>query len=437
MEHLYRAEKPLDAAETFAGEAYWSPQAAALEEEHIFKKSWLYFCKAADVADPGHYAARQVCDQSIVVTRDRDGTLRALSNVCLHRAGPIMEEGHGKAASLTCRYHRWAYGLDGALRAAPDFPELDPTPCRLPEFQVAEWGPFIFIALEDPGQTLEEALGPVLDWAENYEIEKLAHSYSSSFIMQCNWKAFVENSLEAYHVPTIHPILWASTALEHYRTTVEAPLITRQTSSQDDMREEYGLADPALQALLKAVAPPLPKLTTEEQKISQFINLFPTFILNLNTDHVNTVWAEPLDADHTRITLDYWFLPERARPPQSRFGKWLRRTLDSSLTKAAEGPMPDTDAMAKDDGGVVQSALFWLLQHSGLLRKAVGAELARYLTLYYTDLTLREDMGIARDTQRNLKSGAYQYGRLVPAHENALHHFQNYVRRMINKGTPS
>ncbi|CAE7593423.1 CMO [Symbiodinium microadriaticum] len=427
-------------AETFSGPAYWLPEAEALEETRLFRRAWSYFCKAEDVAQPGHYMAREFFGEQVIVTRDKAGDLHALSNVCRHRAGPIMDEGAGEAKTLKCRYHRWTYSLDGQLRGAPDFPEFDTSTCRLPEYHVAEWGPFIFVALDDPGQPLDEALGPILDWASNYNLGSLQHSHRSSFVIDCNWKAFVENSLEVYHVQTIHPILWASSSLDHYTITTDAPLVARQLSYSRDMREgSDSLSDESVQKLLRALSPAQPGLTDDEANISQFINFYPGFILNLHPDHVNTVWAEPAGPDQTRVTMDYWF-PE-SRAAKGRVARWLRNKLDPMLTDAAAAPMPDTDAMAGEELPGWLSPLIPLLANltaenrrnpvSRFLRDHIGAELARALTIYYTDLTLREDMGIARDTQRNLKSSAYKFGNLVPARENAVHHFQNYVRHMV------
>ena len=57
--------------------------------------------------------------EPVVVTRDKAGTLRAFSNVCRHRAGPITQ-GAGCKRVLNCAYHRWTYTLGGRLIGTPE-----------------------------------------------------------------------------------------------------------------------------------------------------------------------------------------------------------------------------------------------------------------------------------------------------------------------------
>ena len=116
---------------------------AFLEEElqHVFSKDWYCVGRTDALANPGDYTTCELAGQPIAVVRDRDGTLRALSNVCLHRMSTLLQ-GRGSARSIVCPYHAWTYNLDGSLRAAPSM-SLNEGFCKdqykLPKIRCEEW----------------------------------------------------------------------------------------------------------------------------------------------------------------------------------------------------------------------------------------------------------------------------------------------------------
>src|SRR5256884_5058058 len=135
----------------------------ALERERIFARAWQYVGHSAELgAGPGYVAAR-VGDIPIVVTRDREGQLRAFLNVCRHR-GSVLATGAAARETLQCPYHAWTYGLDGALKAAPRSgrePGFDCEGISLRPAAVGAWGPFLF-ANPDPEAALRDHAPPGL-----------------------------------------------------------------------------------------------------------------------------------------------------------------------------------------------------------------------------------------------------------------------------------
>ena len=97
---------------------YLDPAVLQVEREHVFRPYWHYVGSAEAVREPGSYQAVRLGDLPVVVTRDTDGALHALANVCRHR-GALVAEGCGRRKTLQCVYHGWTYDLDGALRKAP------------------------------------------------------------------------------------------------------------------------------------------------------------------------------------------------------------------------------------------------------------------------------------------------------------------------------
>jgi phenylpropionate dioxygenase-like ring-hydroxylating dioxygenase large terminal subunit len=186
---------------------YSDPELLRLEQERIFRHGWQYAGPAAHAAAPGDFFTCSVGDAPVVVTRDRDGELHALLNVCRHR-GSIVATGRGNRETLQCPYHAWTYTLDGRLRAAPRAKhELDVEEIALRELTVEGWGPLLFVHTDANPPPLAETLGPLpnLVAAGGIGLERLRFRRRSDFELACNWKIAVENYLECYHCAVAHP----------------------------------------------------------------------------------------------------------------------------------------------------------------------------------------------------------------------------------------
>jgi choline monooxygenase len=178
------------------------------ERDTIFSRSWQYAGRAADVAEPGSFLATDAGGVPIVVTRDEEGVLRALVNVCRHR-GAVLTEGCDRRATLQCLYHAWTYGLDGALRAAPRSerePAFDKAEWSLLPASVGTWGPFLFVNPDPAAEPLEAWLGELPSiLARVIDVDALAFHGRAEFGADANWKIVSENFLECYHCATAHP----------------------------------------------------------------------------------------------------------------------------------------------------------------------------------------------------------------------------------------
>ena len=118
-EHVLIDER-LGFAQTLPSEWYTDAAFLAQEQEKIFARTWQLAGHAAQVAAVGDYFTALVAGEPLIVARGADNQLRAFSNVCRHRAGPVAE-GCGNRKNFQCAYHGWTYSLDGRLVAAPEF----------------------------------------------------------------------------------------------------------------------------------------------------------------------------------------------------------------------------------------------------------------------------------------------------------------------------
>jgi phenylpropionate dioxygenase-like ring-hydroxylating dioxygenase large terminal subunit len=187
---------------------YSDPEILRREQERVFARTWQYAGRADEVAEPGSYLATRAGDVPLLVTRDRDGELRAFLNVCRHR-GSVLVDGAGARETVQCRYHAWTYGLDGELRKAPRSEReagFDPGALGLIPASADTWGPFLFANPDPHAAPLAETLGElprILGGA--LDLSRLRFHSRTHYTLDANWKIAVENFLECYHCPTAHP----------------------------------------------------------------------------------------------------------------------------------------------------------------------------------------------------------------------------------------
>jgi choline monooxygenase len=148
----------------------------AREQDEVFAKSWTFVCHASEVARPGTYATGTVAGEQVVVLRDHAGQLRALSNVCRHRASMLLQGSGTCSRVLRCPYHGWTYQQDGQLAAVPEargFDDLDREAVRLPSFQVGEMAGLVFVNLDPQAEPLHGWFGDLDERLEPLNIGSL------------------------------------------------------------------------------------------------------------------------------------------------------------------------------------------------------------------------------------------------------------------------
>jgi phenylpropionate dioxygenase-like ring-hydroxylating dioxygenase large terminal subunit len=173
----------------------------------IVTRKWIVAGHIDRIRRKGDYFLFKIGKESIIVIRSDDATVGAFYNVCRHRGSVICTEPQGRVARLTCPYHAWSYGLDGALLAArlmpADFSKQDNGLHRCP---VRVFHGFIFIKLSDEESvdfdTTFADLEPFLDF-HGFADAKIAHA--ESYPTDANWKLVVENFVECYHCAPSHP----------------------------------------------------------------------------------------------------------------------------------------------------------------------------------------------------------------------------------------
>jgi len=198
-------------AEPLSKECYVSRDYVRKEFDAVWSKVWQMACRETQLRQPGDFVTYQISDQSVLITRDREGELKAFHNVCLHRGTRLME-GRGTVGgggAFSCPYHAWTWGLDGALQNVPcawDFPKLEPSKYGLRPVQVDTWDGWVFINFDLDAASLTDYLGDVVPrhFAEWPMRNRRIAAYGAK-IIPANWKAALEAFMEVYHVFRTHP----------------------------------------------------------------------------------------------------------------------------------------------------------------------------------------------------------------------------------------
>ncbi|MFN6924718.1 MAG: aromatic ring-hydroxylating oxygenase subunit alpha [Tabrizicola sp.] len=197
---------PFERAHAMPKSVYTSPEFAEAEQRHIFAKEWLCAGRADALANPGDYLTMDISGEPIIILRDRDGTLRAMSNVCRHRMSTLLE-GRGNVRSIVCPYHAWTYNLDGSLRGAPAM-ALNEGFCkedvRLPAVRVEDWLGWIMVTLNPDAPSPHEALKDVESLVGYLDMASYRETFREEFRWATNWKVLAENFMESYHLPVCH-----------------------------------------------------------------------------------------------------------------------------------------------------------------------------------------------------------------------------------------
>jgi choline monooxygenase len=220
---------PLDgapeAAETAEAAGYSDPSQWRRERTAIFARTWQFLGHESFLATPGDWIAETLAGYPVIVVRGEDGRLRGFHNVCRHRAGPLTDgqAGHCEGA-LVCHYHGWRYALDGRLRLARDFgqaPGFDPSDFSLFPIQAETWRGLVFVRMDGSEQPLAEAVAPLEARLGNADWSGLRVGLVRAHPLACNWKTYVENYLEGYHVTQLHPTLDVEIDSARYRVSVD------------------------------------------------------------------------------------------------------------------------------------------------------------------------------------------------------------------------
>lgn len=300
---------------TLPAEFYTSSAIFAEEQERIFARSWNCVGRAAQLAHAGDYFLADVAGESLIVLRDRQGTLRALFNVCRHRGTRLCREASGRfSETIQCPYHAWTYSTDGRLLGAPhmqDVAGFDRADYPLHAAAVAEWEGFLFVNVGEQPEPFEEAFEPLMRRLARFGLASLAGGHRATYDVRANWKLVFQNYCECLHCPVIHPELAAVLPYQSgANDLIEGPFL----GGYMEIAAPHESATLSGRACGRVVSDNLP---AADRRRAYYYTLMPNMLLSLHPDYVNYYLVTPLAPDRTRVETQWLFHPDTLADSQS------------------------------------------------------------------------------------------------------------------------
>ncbi|HZP22359.1 MAG TPA: aromatic ring-hydroxylating dioxygenase subunit alpha [Terriglobales bacterium] len=321
---------PLERARTIPSSWYFDAEIYAAECQRVFGRSWLLACRAEQVREPGAFVTVEMAGEPILVLCDDQGVLRALSNVCRHKAAQVINQPCGKVTKLRCRYHGWTYDLTGRLRGTPEFDgvaDFNREENGLPALAVDTWGPLVFVHHGKPQQSLAEFLAPLPERAAGLGLERLKFVARREYDLACNWKVFVDNYQDGgYHVNTVHPGLAGALDYAHYRT------------------ENFDHGGVQISPLKPSADPTIAKVRSGDNAYYWWI--FPNLMINIYQGVMDTNLVLPLGPDRCKVYFDYYF---------ANFGPETERYVSDSIAVAHQVQIEDMSVCDEVQRGLKSS----------------------------------------------------------------------------------
>jgi choline monooxygenase len=271
------------------------------EKEKIFARTWQVVGHASQVANAGDYFTTELVGEPLVFVRGIDGKLRGFYNVCRHRAGPPAE-GCGSRKLFRCGYHGWTYGLDGALISATEIEGVENF--RAEDFALApvrteEWFNLVFANLDPEARPLGESLGDLPRQAEKFPFAGMKLFERRTYNMRCNWKTYVDNYLEGYHLPSVHPGL--NRELDYNAYVVEP---------HARGYEGYVRQFSPIRGAQPGDGEPRRYQESRDNLTTDYFWIFPNWMLNCYPDNVSLNIVLPLEPERS-LAIFEWYLPEK------------------------------------------------------------------------------------------------------------------------------
>jgi len=273
---------PINQAETIPSTWYTEKIIYEFEIDHLFNQSWQCIGHVNQLHNVGDYILFELFDNPLIIIKDDKENLQSFYNVCKHRGGPLAIE-PGNTKLLQCKYHGWTYKLDGSLHKHPKFEDVenfDKNDFCLNFLNTIVWEGLIFIALENPAVRLSDLLSGIKDKIAPIDINKYNFYRRVEYPTHCNWKVYIDNFLEGYHLPFVHPGLSKVLNAKEYITETSEHYSLQYSPLQ--VNEIYGSGE------------------------AFYYFIFPNIMLNILPGRLQTNLVLPVSKNKSLVIFDYY-----------------------------------------------------------------------------------------------------------------------------------
>ena len=299
--------KPIDKARGIPNDYYIRRESFELEGEHLFNKGWFAVGFVKDLPQPGSVKpVNYFKNPLLLIKSSQDQKIRVFQNVCRHRGMVLIEEPTLLKGAIRCPYHSWCYKQTGEVVATPHIggpgynyhSGIDKNELSLIEVRSHIWRDVIFVNPDGMAPPFEEVHKHLLDRWAVFDQPMYSDMSDSSFHLDVNtnWKLAVENYLESYHLPWIHPSLNSYSKLEDHENIVEYGHYAGQISNKYIPRYSTGKLFNEFQ-----------NLGPEWDTKGEYVVLFPNLILGVQKDHVFNLIIEPLGPNQIKEHIEIYY----------------------------------------------------------------------------------------------------------------------------------
>jgi len=285
---------------------YTDPIQFELEREKVLGRTWLLAGRSAQVQGAGDWLTFEGHGETVIVTRQPDGSLAAFHNVCMHRGTAVVTERSGCGARrFTCPYHGWVYDTTGKLSGVPereDFAAEHLAGVRAPAVAADEWGGWVWINLAGPDDS-----PPLMEWIGSdiavdlgrFNMEDMVLLEVLEWDVPVSYKAIVDGFNEIYHTAKLHHVgpEWTKSARDtsfHIVNDHNYMCFVPRHSTRDLLAKDWD---------------------HHQHAICHYV-VFPNTVFNCNPEHIQVFNPIPIDVDRTRFLCWQLIYPGDQHDPE-------------------------------------------------------------------------------------------------------------------------
>lgn len=333
-----RLKQPIAKATGLPNNRYVAAEAFDEDRLKVTGANWSCIAFAEDLPEKNYVLPIDFMGVPLVITRDADDKIRVFHNVCSHRGMHLADQPCQTKGMLVCPYHSWTYKLNGELRGTPhvggygqhQHPDFDRDAGALREVRSAIWLNAVFINLSGDALAFEDYIAPLTrqfdqlcDAQDRQHFTATEHDCRTSLSVKSNWKLAVENYLESYHLPTVHPELNKISPLDAHFD------LERFANGGGQGSENYTRMEINGQLL-----PNLPSWSEKQENLAVYPVLYPNTLIGLHSDHLFIMFLQPTATDETVEHVRISYVGDEALQPS--FDAHRKRLLESWTSVFAE-----------------------------------------------------------------------------------------------------
>lgn len=326
--------RPTATASALPNAAYRSDDFFQAERDHLFSTTWTCIGNACSIPNIGDARPVELLGMPLLMIRQHSGSIAVFHNVCRHRGNQLVREPCTYKGSVMCPYHGWTYDTDGTLLATPHvgghgtdhIDSIDQTERGLHSVRTAEWLDLVFVNISNTAPAFEDFIAPLGARAESLvalsELERVRPATSHGAVtieFAGNWKLCIENNLESYHLPWVHPDLNALSRLEDHYDYESADFAGQGTLAYDHTN---------VTSLM------FPVFDGWNGRVAEYPTLYPNVFIGFHCDHLWTRIIEPLEVNRSLDHFQIYYLDDAAHSDayelarKERFDVWKKVILE-------------------------------------------------------------------------------------------------------------